>query len=215
MTDRPRLRTSAATAWANWMLPRLLRSGCAALRNCGGKVAGKATGGDTTLVKGLSGFLSARAPALRTPPSHNGLCIMRKLEIFYNLNVNFAHNTVMRIKKTGGKQHLTKKSYEQAPVGAASRVAARTGTSRRRGVCAHLLLPAQYAAGRILTEKLFTAAAAGRATTLAENGISAPRCAPPAALAAPGAGEAARLRARGRGTPPAGGTATPANIRQE
>ena len=94
-------------------------------------------------------------------------------------------------------------------------MAARTGTSRRRGVCAHLLLPAQYAAGRILAEKLFTAAAAGRATTLVENGISAPRYAPPTALAAPGAGEASRLRARGRGTPPAGGTATPANIRQE
>lgn len=43
MTDRPRLRTSAATAWANWMLPRLLRSACGALRNCGGKVADKAT----------------------------------------------------------------------------------------------------------------------------------------------------------------------------
>ena len=94
------------------MLPRLLRSGCAALRNCGGKVAGRANGGDTTLGKGLSGFLSARAPALRTPPSHNGLCIMRKLEIFYNLNVNFAHNTVMRIKKTGGKEQAHGKGYE-------------------------------------------------------------------------------------------------------
>ena len=107
--------------------------------------------------------------------------------------------TVMRIKKAGGKRHKTAKGYEQAPVGAASRVAARTGISRRRGVCARLLLPAQYAAGRILAEKLCTAAAAGRATTLAGNGSSAPRCAPPAALAAPGAGEAARLRARGKG----------------
>jgi hypothetical protein len=45
-------------------------------------------------------------------------------------------------------------------------VPARTGISRRRGVCARLLLPAQYAAGRILAEKLFTAAVAGRANTL-------------------------------------------------
>lgn len=58
-TDRPRLRTSAATAWANWMLPRLLRSGCAALRNCGEKVAGRANGGDTTPGKGLSGLAFA------------------------------------------------------------------------------------------------------------------------------------------------------------
>lgn len=57
-TDRPRLRTSAATAWARWMLPRLLRSGCAALRNCGGKVAGRANGWDTTPEKGLSGLFS-------------------------------------------------------------------------------------------------------------------------------------------------------------
>ena len=57
-TDRPRLRTSAATAWAWWMLPRLLRSGCAALRNCGGKVAGRANGWDTTPEKGLSGLFS-------------------------------------------------------------------------------------------------------------------------------------------------------------
>jgi hypothetical protein len=41
------------------MLPRLLRSGCAALRNCGGKVAGRANGGDTTLEKGLSGLAFA------------------------------------------------------------------------------------------------------------------------------------------------------------
>lgn len=47
-TDRPRLRTSAAPAWANWMLPRLLRSGYAALRNCGGIAAAMAYGGDTT-----------------------------------------------------------------------------------------------------------------------------------------------------------------------
>lgn len=46
-TDRPRLRTSAATAWAWWMLPRLLRSGCAALRNCGGIAAAMEYGGDT------------------------------------------------------------------------------------------------------------------------------------------------------------------------
>ncbi len=45
-------------------------------------------------------------------------------------------------------------------------MSARTGISRRRGVCARLLLPAQYAAGRILAEKLFTAAVAGRANTL-------------------------------------------------
>mgnify|MGYP006878180977 CR=1 FL=1 len=75
---------------------------------------------------------------------------------------------------------------------------ARTGSSSRHGVCARLLLPAQCAAGRILAEKLHTAAAAGRASTLAGNGISAPRYAPPTALAAPGAGEATRLRARGR-----------------
>ena len=56
-------------------------------------------------------------------------------------------------------------------------MAARTGNSRRRGVCARLLLPAQCAAGRILAEKLFTAAVAGRATTLGETG--APRRAAP------------------------------------
>lgn len=37
----------------------MLRSGCAALRNCGGKVAGRANGGDTTLGKGLSGLAFA------------------------------------------------------------------------------------------------------------------------------------------------------------
>lgn len=57
-SDRPRLRTSAATAWANWMLPRLLRSGFAALRNCGGIAAAMAYGGDTTPGNGLSGLVS-------------------------------------------------------------------------------------------------------------------------------------------------------------
>lgn len=77
MTDRPRLRTSAATAWANWMLPRLLRSGYAALRNCGEKVAGKENGWDTTPGKGLSGLFSVRAAALRTPHRITGvlLCV--------------------------------------------------------------------------------------------------------------------------------------------
>lgn len=77
MTDRPRLRTSAATAWANRVLPRLLRSGCAALRNCGGKVSDKETGWDTTPGKGLSGLFSVRAAALRTPHRITGvlLCV--------------------------------------------------------------------------------------------------------------------------------------------
>lgn len=62
-TDRPRLRTSAATAWAWWILPRLLRSGCAALRNCGGIAAAMAYGWDTTTENGLSGlgFAALRA----------------------------------------------------------------------------------------------------------------------------------------------------------
>lgn len=37
---------------------------------------------------------------------------MRKLEIFYNLNVNFAHNTVMRVSKAGGKEQAPGKGYE-------------------------------------------------------------------------------------------------------
>lgn len=41
----------------------MLRSGCAALRNCGGKAAGKATGGDTAPGKGRYGlgFAALRA----------------------------------------------------------------------------------------------------------------------------------------------------------
>lgn len=123
--------------------------------------------------------------------------------------------SVIRVTKAVGKRHLTGKRNESAQQVVLARTLARTGNSRRRGVCARLLLPAQYAAGRILAEKLYTAAAAGRSNALAGSGSAAPRCAPPAALAAPGAGEAARLRARGRGTPPAGGTATPENICQE
>ena len=37
----------------------MLRSGCAALRNCGEKVAGRANGGDTTPGKSLSGLAFA------------------------------------------------------------------------------------------------------------------------------------------------------------
>ncbi len=37
----------------------MLRSGCAALRNCGGIAAAMAYGGDTTLGKGLSGLAFA------------------------------------------------------------------------------------------------------------------------------------------------------------
>ena len=49
----------------------MLRSGCAALRNCGGKVAGRANGGDTTPEKGLSGLAFA---VLRTRITGFVLC---------------------------------------------------------------------------------------------------------------------------------------------
>lgn len=109
MTDRPRLRTSAATAWAWWMLPRLLRSGCAALRNCGGKVAGRANGGDTTLEKGLSGLFSVRAAALRTPHRITGVLLCANVS---KAKVHLRIITVMRIKKTGRKEQAPGKGYE-------------------------------------------------------------------------------------------------------
>lgn len=120
----------------------------------------------------------------------------------------------MRVTKAGGKEQAPGNGYEwqtkvvllgclPAPASAAAAAYAPACCYRRNAQ------PGAYA------EKLFTAAGAGRANTLAVNGCSAPRCAPPAALAAPGAGVAARLRARGRETPPAGGTATPEIIRQE
>lgn len=103
-TDRPRLRTSAATAWANWMLPRLLRSGCAALRNCGGKVAGRANGGDTTPGKGLSGhFSDGLRPRITV------------IQLYANISKNNVYlriTSVIRIKKAGGKEQAPGKGYE-------------------------------------------------------------------------------------------------------
>lgn len=78
----------------------------------------------------------------------------------------FAHNNGYAHKKDREKRAGSRKGLRVAHLGAATRVPARTGISRRRGVCARLLLPAQCAAGRILAEKLFTAAVAGRANTL-------------------------------------------------
>ena len=103
-TDRPRLRTSAATAWAWWMLPRLLRSGYAALRNCGGKVAGRANGWDTTPEKGLSGLFSV---GLRPR--------ITVIQLYANISKNKVYlriTPVIRIKKAGGKEQAPGKGYE-------------------------------------------------------------------------------------------------------
>lgn len=89
----------------------------------------------------------------------------------------FAHNNGYAHKKDREKRAGSRKELREAPQGAATRVSARTGISRRRGACARLLQPAHFTAGRMLAEKLFTAAVAGRANTLGKTG--APRRAAP------------------------------------
>lgn len=168
-SDRPRLRTSAATAWANWMLPRLLRSGFAALRNCGGIAAAMAYGGDTTPGNGLSGLVSDALRARITVIQLYAIILEKYGVIAYN----------SRYTRNQGRREraISRQGLRVAHQAGATRVPARTGISRRRGACARLLLPAQYAAGRMLAEKLHTAAAAGRANTLGKTG--APRRAAP------------------------------------
>mgnify|MGYP004670405297 FL=1 len=83
----------------------MLRSGCAALRNCGGKVADKANGWDATPGKGLSGLFSVRAAALRTPHRITGIfiickCIESKGAFAYNNG--YAHKKDRR--KTASSQ---------------------------------------------------------------------------------------------------------------
>lgn len=90
----------------------MLRSGYAALRNCGGKVAGRANGGDTTTEKGLSGLFSVRAAALRTPHRITGILLCANVS---KAKVHLRIITVMRIKKTGRKEQAPEKSYEKRP----------------------------------------------------------------------------------------------------
>lgn len=87
----------------------MLRSGCAALRNCGGQVAGRANGGDTTTEKGLSGLFSVRAAALRTPHRITGVLLCANVS---KAKVHLRIITVMRIKKTGRKEQAPGKGYE-------------------------------------------------------------------------------------------------------
>lgn len=141
----------------------MLRSGCAALRNCGGKVAGRANGWDTTTGKrAIRPFFCACCGLTNSAPHNLPLIIRKCIKSIgaFAYNNGYAHKKGRR-ERAGSRQGL-----RVAPQGGATRVPARTGISRRRGVCARLLLPAQYAAGRILAEKLFTAAVAGRASTL-------------------------------------------------
>lgn len=151
------------------MLPRLLRSGCAALRNCGGKVAGRESGWDTTTGNGLSGLGFAALRARITFIQLYAIILEKYGVIAYNSR--YTRNQGRR-ERAGSQQGL-----RVAHQAGATRVPARTGSSRRRGACARLLLPAQYAAGRKLAEKLYTAAAAGRSNTLGKTG--APRRAAP------------------------------------
>ena len=86
------------------MLPRLLRSGCAALRNCGGKVAGRANGWDTTPGKGLSGLFS---DGLRPR--------ITVIQLYANISKNKVYlriTPVIRIKKAGGEEQAPEKGYE-------------------------------------------------------------------------------------------------------
>lgn len=90
----------------------MLRSGCAALRNCGGTVGSKASGWDTTTAKGLSGLFSVRAAALRTPHRITGVLLCANVS---KAKVHLRIITVMRIKKTGRKEQAPQKSYEKRP----------------------------------------------------------------------------------------------------
>lgn len=85
----------------------MLRSGCAALRNCGGKVAGRANGGDTTPGKGLSGLFS---DGLRPR--------ITVIQLYANISKNKVYlriTPVIRIKKAGGKEQTPGKGYEWRP----------------------------------------------------------------------------------------------------
>lgn len=89
------------------MLPRLLRSGYAALRNCGGEAAGKANGGDTTTANGLPGLGSAALRARITV-----------IQLYANNPKNKVYlriTPVIRVTKAGGQEQSPAKSYDSRP----------------------------------------------------------------------------------------------------
>lgn len=91
----------------------MLRSGYAALRNCGEKVAGKANGWDTTPGKGLSGLFSVRAASVPTSAPYNRRFIMRKC--IESIGA-FTHNNGYTHKKDRRKTASSQKELRASTV---------------------------------------------------------------------------------------------------